>query len=79
MPMFERVASQLMSAFPPLHKEASELTDAEKIALCIVSGCEMDYRTEITPAGGYRMVASTVNPVGIQKINGKFQVCEGKK
>jgi hypothetical protein len=79
MPMFERVAAQLMSAFPPSHKEASELTEAEKIALCIVAGCKMDYWTEITPTGGYRMVASTANPVGIQKIDGKFQVSELKK
>jgi hypothetical protein len=71
----ERIIAQLM-AFPAITKEPDELTDAERIALCIVAGCKMNYRTEATPEGGYRFVASTVNPVGIVKINGKFSVCE---
>lgn len=71
----KQIIAQLL-ALPAVAKEAEELTDAERIALCIASGCEMDYRTEQTAAGGYRLVASTVNPIGIVKINGKFQVCE---
>ena len=73
----ERLMAQLM-AFQHPTKEAHELTDAERIALCIFAGCAMDYRTESGPNGSYRLVASTVNPVGIFKINGKFQVAEYK-
>jgi hypothetical protein len=73
--LLEPVRQQLL-CFPPAHKDAEELTDAERIALCIAAGCKMDYRTENTPQGGYRMVASTSNPVGIVKINGRFHVCE---
>ena len=71
----EAVLQQLM-AFPPSHKEAEDLTERERIALCIAAGCKMDYRTENTPEGGYRMVATTVNRVGFAKINGRFHVYE---
>lgn len=70
------IAAQLMR-FPAITKEAHELTDAERIALCIAAGCKMDYRTEQID-GSYRLVATTENPVGIAKINGKFQVYELK-
>ena len=73
--MRKQIIAQLLS-FPAVTKEAEELNDAERIALCIFAGCKMDYRTEQTAEGGYMLVASTVNPVGIVKINGKFQVCE---
>ena len=63
-------------AFPAITKEAHELTAAERIALCIAAGCEMDFSTENTPEGGYRMVARTKRPVGITKIDGKFHVAE---
>lgn len=62
-------------AFPAAAKEPEELTDAERIALCIASGCKMDFRTEQTETG-WKMVASTINPVGIVKIDGKFRVYE---
>lgn len=68
------VAAQLL-AFPSPLKEVSELTEAERIALCIASGCEMDYRTE-NINGAYRMVVTTARPVGIQKIEGRFLVCQ---
>jgi hypothetical protein len=73
--LMERLKQQLMT-FPPAGKEVADLTDAERVALCIASGCKMDYRTENTAEGGYRMVASTVNLVGIVKIDGKFVVYE---
>lgn len=73
--LMDRAMRQLMS-FPPQSKEVADLTDAERIALCIASGCRMDYRMENTAEGGYRMVASTVNLVGIVKIDGKFVVYE---
>lgn len=68
------ITSQLL-AFNAKAK-VSELTEAERIAICIAAGCKMDFRTENTPDGGYRLVVSTVHPVGIVKIDGKFQVCE---
>lgn len=67
---------QELTAYPAISKAVEELTDADRIALCIVAGCKMDYRLENTPEGGYRMVASTINPVGITKINGRFHVYE---
>lgn len=72
------IIAQLM-AFPPASKEAHELTDGERVALCIAAGCKMEYRHESTPEGGYRMVATTVNPVGIVKIDGKFRVYERRE
>ena len=72
--LLDGIKQQLL-AFPPPWKEPEELTNAERIALCIAAGCKMDYRTENT-GDRYMLVASTVNPVGIVKINGKFQVCE---
>lgn len=69
-----RLLEQFM-VFPAIAKEPEELTNAERIALCIASGCKMDYRTEPSE-GGWKMVASTVNPVGIVKIDGKFLIYE---
>jgi hypothetical protein len=73
--LMESVRQQLL-CFPPAHKESEELTNAERIALCIASGCKMDYRTENSAEGGYRLIASTVNRIGIAKINGKFVIYE---
>lgn len=74
--VLDSIRQQLL-AFPAASKEVADLTNQERIALCIASGCEMDYRMENT-ADGYRMVASTVRPVGIVKVGGKFLVYQMK-
>ena len=66
-----------LCAVPPPHKEVADLTDAERIALCIAAGCEMDYQREYKNGSLY-MVAKTVNPIGIVKVDGRFRVYEGK-
>jgi hypothetical protein len=70
-------AIRALCAFPPLHKEAADLTDGERIALCIAAGCKMDFRMEVKN-GSPRLVATTVNPIGIVKVEGKFRVYEGQ-
>lgn len=69
----EMVLAQL-TAFPNVSKELSDLTERDKIALCIAAGCEMDYRLD-----GNKYVATTLRPVGFAKINGKFIVYESKR
>lgn len=74
--LIDGIRKQLM-AFPAAFKEPADLTDQERISLCIASGCEMDYRME-NAADGYRMVATTKNPIGIVKVGGKFIVYENR-
>jgi hypothetical protein len=49
------------------NKEVEELNDQEKLAMALVAGCEYEFT-----GTGLRLK----NPVGFQKINGQFRVCE---
>lgn len=51
------------------HKEPTELTELETVALALFGGAEMEF----TPTG-----IRAKNPIGLQKINGKWIVCEGR-
>lgn len=51
------------------HKEPAELTELETVAMALFGGAEMEF----TPTG-----IRAKNPIGLQKINGKWIVCEGR-
>lgn len=54
-------------------KEPHELTSEERLALAFISGCEME--TVMEPPD-FRYVIRTKNPVGFQKIDGKWRISE---
>jgi len=51
------------------------LTEEEKIAICIASGCEIHAKTEEDTG---KVTYATKNPVGFAIVNGKIQVFESK-
>lgn len=51
-----------------------ELTELETLAICAIAGCLLRFTCE--SGEGYRYMVSTVNPVGVVKVNGKFLVGE---
>jgi len=53
------------------HKEIDQLSEMEKVCICMASGCEIDIDYE-----GSRMTMKTRNPVGIVKIEGQFKIFE---
>ncbi len=57
--------------------DVPELTERDKVALCIHAGC--DYRMEMEQKGlGFYVKVTTANLVGIVKIDGQFKGCERK-
>ena len=66
----ERILAQVMQYPSPL-KSAEELTDAERVALCIAAGIETYTTMEENV-----ITFHTKRPVGIVKIDGKFKVYE---
>ena len=57
-------------------KEVEDLTEDEKFALCFFAGVEIDWMHLNETYMSY--VPTTRNPVGIAKIDGKFQVYDRK-
>lgn len=53
-------------------KEPHELTKEERLALAFMAGCEMEYATAENGA----FVLRAKNPVGFQKIGGRWTVAE---
>jgi len=56
-------------------KEVEELTDNERIAIAVFSGAEM--LSAFNESGNLEL--RTRWPIGIQKINGKFEVSEAPR
>jgi hypothetical protein len=54
-----------------LNKEVEDLTPDERFAIVFMAGANVDYKSE-----GDKSYFTTRNPIGIVKIDGKFQVYE---
>lgn len=59
------------------HKEPEEMTEDEKLAVCVTAGCEVIIRP--VQGGMGSMSLSTKYPCGISRVGGKLQVFERKK
>jgi hypothetical protein len=56
-------------------KEPHELTNEERLALAFMAGCEIE--TAMVPPD-FRYVMRTKNPVGFQKIDGRWIIGEAR-
>jgi hypothetical protein len=54
-------------------KEPHELTNEERLALAFMAGCEIE--TVMEPPD-FRCVARAKNPIGFQKIDGRWIISE---
>ena len=66
-----RTISQF-TRLPSPETEVADLTESEKIALCIAAGCETEWVEGV--GASMTLTVRTVRPVGIAKINGRFVV-----
>lgn len=57
-------------------KEVEQLTDDEKMALYFMAGVEMRTTCPVSDGDVYRFTMTTVRPVGMVKVDGKFRVAE---
>lgn len=66
------------TAFPDPVLEVAQLTDRDRIALCIAAGVEVDLVRE-KKNGMVYLRATTRRCCGIVKVDGRFQVVEEKQ
>ena len=56
-------------------KNPNELTDSEKLAICIAAGCQIKTETNLSEG---KIIMETVNPVSITLVDGEYRVSEMK-